>query len=228
LKLSLELARREGIFVGISAGATLAGALQVCREVPPGSSVLCMLPDTGERYLTTPLFAEIPADMTADEIAIARSTPNYRFDSPPPAPPPRQPVEPVPVSADAVAFVERVIGDTEHPVAMFALEWCEFCWSVRRMFARHGIAYRSVDLDSVEYQSGNQGGKIRAALTARTSFGTIPQIFVGGEFLGGCTDVFDAYKQGRLQELLEKNNVNYDRSVKLDPYSFLPTWLHPR
>ena len=228
LKLSLELARKEGIFVGISAGATLAGALQVCHEVPPGSSVLCMLPDTGERYLTTPLFAEIPADMTADEIAIARSTPNYRFDSPAPAPPPQQPVESVPVSADAVAFVERVIGDTEHPVAMFALEWCEFCWSVRRLFARHGIAYRSVDLDSVEYQSGNQGGKIRAALTARTSFGTIPQIFVGGEFLGGCTDVFDAYKQGRLQELLEKNNVNYDRNVKLDPYSFLPTWLHPR
>ena len=228
LRLSMELARREGIFVGISAGATLAGALQVCHEVPPGSSVLCMLPDTGERYLTTPLFAEIPADMTADEFAIARSTPNYRFDSPPPGPPPQQPVEPLPVSADAVAFVERVIGDTAHPVAMFALEWCEFCWSVRRMFARHGIAYRSVDLDSVEYQSDNQGGKIRAALTARTSFGTIPQIFVGGEFLGGCTEVFDAYKQGRLQELLEKNNVNYDRSVKLDPYSFLPTWLHPR
>ena len=230
MRLSRELARKEGIFVGTSAGATLSGALQVCAEAPAGSTVLCMLPDTGERYLSTPLFAEIPADMTADEIGISRSTPNYRFDAPPPAAPaPAKPApEPVTVSADAFAFVDKVISDREQPVTMFALEWCEFCWSVRRLFARHGIQYRSVDLDSVEYQPDNRGGKIRAALTARTSFGTIPQIFVGGEFLGGCTDVFDAYKQGRLQELLEKNNVAYDKSLKVDPYSFLPTWLHPR
>jgi cysteine synthase A len=229
LRLSHELARREGIFVGISAGATLAGALKVCAEAPAGATVLCMLPDTGERYLSTPLFAEVPADMTAEELAIARSTPNYRFDSPPsPAAPPARPADPAPVSADAAAFVERVVADREQPVTMFALEWCEFCWSVRRLFAKHGIPYRSVDLDSVEYQDRNLGGQIRAALTARTSFGTIPQIFVGGEFLGGCTDVFDAYKQGRLQQLLDQNDVGYDKTLKVDPYSFLPSWLHPR
>ena len=187
-----------------------------------------MLPDTGERYLSTPLFADVPAEMTADEMAIARSTPNYRFDAPPPAAPAQRPAEPAPVTAEAAAFVERIVSDTAQPVTMFALEWCEFCWSVRRMFARHGIPYRSVDLDSVEYQQDDRGGKIRAALTARTSFSTIPQIFVGGEFLGGCTDVFDAYRQGRLQQLLDDNHVPYDRNLKLDPYSFLPTWLHPR
>jgi cysteine synthase len=228
LRLSQELARKEGIFVGISAGATLAGALKVCAEAAPGSTVLCMLPDTGERYLSTPLFAEIPADMTAEELAIARSTPNYRFDSPPSAAAPRQPAAAPAVSADAAAFIERLISDGGQPVTMFALEWCEFCWSVRRMFARHGIAYRAVDLDAVEYQGDDRGGKIRAALTARTSVATIPQIFVGGEFLGGCTELFDAYQQGRLQTLLQKNNVAYDRSLKVDPYSFLPTWLHPR
>ncbi len=228
LRLSRELARKEGIFVGISAGATFAGALQVCAEAPPGATVLCMLPDTGERYLSTPLFADIPADMTDEEIGISRSTPNYRFDSPPPAAPPQPVSEPVPVAADAAAFVDRVLSDRERPVTLFALEWCEFCWSVRRLFARHGIAYRSVDLDSVEYQQDDRGGKIRAALTAHTSCITIPQIFVGGEFLGGCTELFDAYKQGRFQELLDKNNVAYDRNLKVDPYSFLPTWLHPR
>jgi cysteine synthase A len=41
-------------------------------------------------------------------------------------------------------------------------------------------------------------------------------------------DLFDAHRQGRLQALLEKSNVAYDRSLKVDPYSFLPTWLHPR
>jgi cysteine synthase A len=228
LKLSQELARKEGIFVGITAGATLAGALQVCAEAPPGATVLCMLPDTGERYLTTALFADIPQEMTAEEIALSRSTPNYRFDSPPSAAPAQPAAQPIALSADATAFVQKTISDPEHPVTMFALEWCEFCWSVRRMFAKQGIAYRSIDLDSVAYQKDNWGGEIRAALSARTSFSTIPQIFVGGEFVGGCTDVFDAYKAGRLQQLLDKSGVEYDRSLQVDPYSFLPTWLHPR
>ena len=229
LRLARELARQEGIFVGITAGATLAGALQICASAPAGSTMLCMLPDTGERYLSTPLFADIPADMSAEELEIARSTPSARFDvaaSPPPAPQPA--AAPEPVSPEAAAFVASVIADRDQPVTLFALEWCEFCWSVRRMFAKHGIPYRSVDLDSVEYQREGRGGKIRAALSARTSFGTIPQIFVGGEFIGGCTDVFDAYKQGRLQALLDKSNVSYDRSVRVDPYTFLPSWLHPR
>ena len=57
LRCSKELARKEGIFVGISSGATFAGALRVAAEAPKGSTILCMLPDTGERYLSTPLFA---------------------------------------------------------------------------------------------------------------------------------------------------------------------------
>jgi cysteine synthase A len=200
----------------------------VCADAPAGATVLCMLPDTGERYLSTPLFADISADMTEDEIEISRSTPNYRFDVPSVAPPQPAAVAPAPVSAEAAEFVERIVNDRGQPVTLFALEWCEFCWSVRRMFAKLGIAYRSVDLDSVEYQEDDRGGKIRAALAARTSVTTIPQIFVGGEFVGGATDVFDAYKQGRLQDLLERNHVAYDRALKVDPYSFLPTWLHPR
>jgi cysteine synthase A len=76
---SRELARKEGIFVGITAGGTFAGALQVCREAAPGSVVLCMLPDTGERYLSTPLFADIPVDMTDDELQVMRSTPNFHL-----------------------------------------------------------------------------------------------------------------------------------------------------
>jgi cysteine synthase A len=79
LRCSRELAQKEGIFVGISAGGTFAGALQVCRDAPKGSTILCMLPDTGERYLSTPLFADVPADMTEEEIAISRSTPSAQM-----------------------------------------------------------------------------------------------------------------------------------------------------
>ena len=79
MRCSKDLAQKEGIFVGITAGGTFAAALQVCKEAPKGSSVLCMLPDTGERYLSTPLFADIPADMTEEELKISRSTPSAQL-----------------------------------------------------------------------------------------------------------------------------------------------------
>ena len=79
MRLSRELASKEGIFVGITAGATLAGALEVCKDAPAGSSVLCMLPDTAGRYLSTPLFADVPAEMTDAETELSHSTPNYHL-----------------------------------------------------------------------------------------------------------------------------------------------------
>jgi len=59
---ALRLASEEGIFVGISAGATLTAALIVAENAPDNSTFLVMLPDTGERYLSTPLFAGISED----------------------------------------------------------------------------------------------------------------------------------------------------------------------
>ncbi len=80
MRASRNLAEQEGIFVGISSGATLAGALKICEEAPEGSTVLCMLPDTAERYLSTPLFDDIEVDMNEAEQEISRSTPNYQFN----------------------------------------------------------------------------------------------------------------------------------------------------
>ena len=82
IRCSQELARKEGIFVGISSGAALAGALQICEQAKAGTTILCMLPDTGERYLSTPLFADVPIDMTEHEQEISRSTPNYQLEPP--------------------------------------------------------------------------------------------------------------------------------------------------
>jgi cysteine synthase len=75
MRCSKDLATKEGIFVGITSGATFAGALSIAKTAAPGSNILCMLPDTGERYLSTPLFADVPADMTEEETAIFGSTP---------------------------------------------------------------------------------------------------------------------------------------------------------
>lgn len=76
MKWSKALAAREGIFVGITSGATFAGAMKIAEEAAPGSTILAMLPDTGERYLSTPLFADVAADMNEEERAISRSTPS--------------------------------------------------------------------------------------------------------------------------------------------------------
>ena len=169
LAMAKALARREGILCGITGGATFAAALELAKTAPKGSKILAMLPDTGERYLSTPLFDDVPTEMTAQEMALSQSTPGTRFDLPAPA---------IPASAaqaarpDIVKKVEAMIA--EKPVVVFALEWCEFCWSVRKMFAAAGIAYQSVDLDSVAYQRDNLGTEMRAALRQITGQPTIP------------------------------------------------------
>ena len=79
MAMSQALASKEGIFVGITAGGAFAGALEVAKDAPAGSTILCMLPDTAERYLSTPLFADILAEMDEAETKISHSTPNYHL-----------------------------------------------------------------------------------------------------------------------------------------------------
>ena len=79
VKWARALAQKEGIFTGISGGSTFAVAMQVAEKAAAGSVILCMLPDTGERYLTTPLFEGIVEDMDAEELKISKSTPGYQM-----------------------------------------------------------------------------------------------------------------------------------------------------
>ena len=74
-----KLAQREGILTGISGGASFAVAMGIAEHARPGAVILVMLPDTGERYLSTPLFADIPEDMDVEEIALSRSTPGFQL-----------------------------------------------------------------------------------------------------------------------------------------------------
>ena len=227
LRCARALARQEGIFVGISAGATFSGALQVARGAPQGANILCMLPDTGERYLSTPLFDDVGAEMTEEELELSRSTPGYRFDvAAPSAAAPA--VAAGALDLAAAGELEAMLRDPARPVVVFAFEWCEFCDSVRKAFAQYGIAYTSVDLDSAAYQRDDRGGKMFDALKRRTGSVTLPQIFVGGEFAGGCSEVFDGLKSGRLHSRLQECGIAFDPSVRTNPYELLPGWLHPR
>ncbi len=79
IEWSRKLAQKEGILTGISGGATFAAAMQVAQSAEAGSVLLCMLPDTGERYLSSPLFEGIPEEMTPDEKAISQSTASHQM-----------------------------------------------------------------------------------------------------------------------------------------------------
>ena len=83
----------------------------VARTAKPGSTIVCMIPDTGERYLSTLLFDNIPEEMTEEEWAISRSTPSVRFDIPGPPPPA------VPAGAIDAA---RIFGSKSEPLAALA------------------------------------------------------------------------------------------------------------
>eukprot|EP00923_Selenidium_pygospionis_P019354 GHVN01033870.1.p1 GENE.GHVN01033870.1~~GHVN01033870.1.p1 ORF type:complete len:399 (+),score=58.57 GHVN01033870.1:1-1197(+) len=79
---AIQLGEKEGIFSGTSGGATLAVGLKIAETAPVGSNILVMIPDTQERYISTPLYDSIQADMNEEEIEISMSTPGFHLDPP--------------------------------------------------------------------------------------------------------------------------------------------------
>lgn len=231
MDMAFDLARQEGILCGITGGATVAAALQIAEQARPGSRILAMVPDTGERYLSTPLFDAVPSDMTEHELALSRSTPGYCFgasDAPAPANPICTAAQARGDAADVEAFLQGTIHGDE-PITMFALEWCEFCWSVRNLLKDAGLPYRAVDLDAADFVGGKEfASRIRLALRERTGSATIPQIFVGGDHIGGATDLLDCVDSGKLERVLARLGHELKVPGGRSAYSYLPKWLHPR
>ncbi len=171
--------------------------------------------------------------MNEEEWEVSRSTPNYRFDAAttgkPAAKAEARDETRATLDEAALAFVSAATSDDKNPIVLFALEWCEFCWSVRKLFAKLDIPYRAIDLDSVQYQENDLGGKIRAVLLDQLGSPTIPQIFIGGKHIGGATDLFAAYKNGELKTRLTTHNIAMrDMPKDFEPASLLPGWLHKR
>ncbi len=126
----------------------------------------------------------------------------------------------------AEQLIDRVLRDEQNPLVMFAREGCEFCWAAKRFFAGIESPYRIVELDSEDFQHNGYYREIRAGLESRSGSHTVPQIYVSGQFVGGATDSFKAWKDGSFQQALKKSAVPFKDSGDLDPYSFLSGWLH--
>ena len=229
LRLARELATREGIFAGPSSGATLAARARrraTQRRPAPTSSACCPTRasatcrrrcsnTSAKRWTTTKSRSRVRRR------AIASIAPACAVPAPAQAPSrwtnrsTRAPKPSSPMScATNPSSCSRWSGANS----------AGRCASCSRAL---GIAYESVDLDSVAFQQDDLGVKIRAVLRAKFA-PTIPQIFIGGERIGGCTDLFDAMRSGEMQRRLDAAGVAYDRKIALDPYTLLPNWVHPR
>jgi cysteine synthase A len=107
------------------------------------------------------------------------------------------------------------------------LQWCDFSVAVRKFLQQQGIAFRGIELDSPEYAHDDLGLKIRAVLAQRCGRRTIPQIFIGGASIGGCTELFDGWRIGAVQQRLSACGVHFASDSAADPESFLPQWRQP-
>ena len=171
-----------------------------------------MLADTGERYLSTPLFADIPADMSDEEKALAASTPS----TPPPG------LVLPEVNEVATNFVTK--SNTGNKVVVWSLEYCEFCWTLSMLFNTLKVDYVKIDIDSFQYAKDNLGNQYRAALQAQTKCMTFPQFFVDGTFHGGAVDACLKWKKGELQTIFARAKVAHG-PYDGDPFEFLPKWM---
>jgi cysteine synthase A len=215
INTSKEMAKKEGIFSGTSGGGTVFAALELAKESPHGTNILAIVADTGERYLSTPLFENIPADMTPVEKELSDSTPSL------PPPPPGLPD----ATPEAIDFVNQQIKD--HKVLIWSLEYCEFCWTMTRFFDRLQVPYECINIDNFQFAKEQMGNKYRAALCDMTGCKTFPQLFIDGLFIGGAVDACMMWKKGELQSILEETGlkINNFGGYKGDPFEFLPRWM---
>jgi len=110
-----------------------------------------------------------------------------------------------PLSAETL--IEQLLSDPQQPVVMFQTRWCGYCHSARQLLQKLAVPHRLVDLDSEEYQSLGGGASIRAELMRRTGSRTVPQIFIGGEYIGGATETIAAFRDGSLHDKLQAHGI---------------------
>ncbi len=106
------------------------------------------------------------------------------------------------------------------PVTIYLTESCSYCGAARMLLTKKGVRY--------EERVVSRDADLRDEMVERTGKTSVPQIFIGGEYVGGCTEVIEAYRDGSLQRRLDAQGVAYDKAMQADPASFLPGWLLPR
>jgi len=104
-------------------------------------------------------------------------------------------------------FVDGVIADKQYPVTLFSLSWCSFCRAAKQLLTQLEIPFRVFELDQGDFLEPQRQREVRSRLQVLTRSGTLPQLFIGGDSVGGYTDSQAAARDGRLTALLEKHHI---------------------
>lgn len=221
--------QKEGLLTGLKGGSIIAAAVALAQQLHDNQTIVCLLPDHIESYLHSEAFDFSAAGFGLPEVHITHSLPEHDGAS-------TQLELQLPVieveEAEAlitditIEMFKQFINNPSHPVVMFGLERCEFCWATRILFRRLDIAVHCVDLDSAAYQPCQLGDKMLAALKAHTECSSLPQVFIHGEFIGNSLEVFDMVNNQSLLRLLDKHQIPFNRVINIDPYTLLPGWMH--
>lgn len=100
------------------------------------------------------------------------------------------------ILASASSLEEQVKDkNQQHPVIVYSKSWCPYCAEVKGLFRKLKVDFTAVELDEVV-----EGEEVMDALQAITHRRTVPQVFIKGEFIGGCDDTVGAYSNGELAE----------------------------
>ncbi|MCO5555527.1 hypothetical protein L7F22_009072 [Adiantum nelumboides] len=100
-------------------------------------------------------------------------------------------------SAMALAKAKDVV--TNNPVVVFSKSYCPYCKQVKQLLQSLGVNFKAVELDQE-----SDGGELQAALTEWTSQRTVPNVFIGGQHIGGCDSTVAKHKEGQLVPLLQQ------------------------
>ena len=127
------------------------------------------------------------------------------------------------MTRDIVSEIKQEIAENKVLIYMKGtkdMPRCGFSAAAVQVLSEYGIPFKDINLleDQEKW----------AAVKQYSDWPTIPQIYIGGTLVGGCTELFDAMRDGRMRKLLDGAGVEHDRGADIDPYDLLPKWLHPR
>ncbi|MDX1492254.1 MAG: glutaredoxin domain-containing protein [Pseudohongiellaceae bacterium] len=112
------------------------------------------------------------------------------------------------------SFVDEAINNSNTPVVLFSLGWCSFCRALKQLLDSLQVHYKVYELDQGEFLEPQLQRSTRARLRELGNSGTLPQLFVATQPMGGYTDVLAAAQRGALQDLLTKHNIPFGSTAE--------------
>ena len=104
------------------------------------------------------------------------------------------------------AITQRIQSEiSSNPVMVYSKSTCPFCVTAKQVLGQIGVNFTAIELNTM-----SEGGAIQDALQQMTNQRTVPNIFIGGEHLGGCSDLQNGVSSGRVQGMLSKHSIPHN------------------